>query len=96
MSAQKDHTGRNIAENVQKKSTAPPTAPSSTKPRSWPSARRRRNRNIVLPTARQYRVSSGPVSRGSRSRKGRSRSYSSPADSPSRMDWTNTSSCWEM
>nr|WP_326184810.1 hypothetical protein [uncultured Oscillibacter sp.] len=40
-------------------------------------------------------MSSAAVKRGRRSRKGRSRSYSTPADSPSRMDWANSSSCWE-
>ena len=94
VSAQKAHKGRKSSEKAQKNSTAPPRAPTSTKPRSCPAPRRSRKRNMTLPTIRQYAPSSTPVNRGARTRKGRSRSYSSPADSPRRMDCPNTSSCW--
>ena len=53
VSAQKPHKGRRSPENAQKYSAAPPTAPTSTKPRSWPSDRRSRKRNMAPPTARQ-------------------------------------------
>ncbi len=92
VSAQKDQTGRSGPEKAQKNNTAPPRAPTSTKPRSWPSARRSRKRNMAPLTVRQYSPSKSPVKRGARTRKGRSRSYSTPADSPSRMDCPNTSS----
>ena len=94
VSTQKSHTGRRGADRAQKNTTAPPVMPSSRYSRSSP-ARRSRNRNTALPTLRQYRRSSHTVSRGRRRRKGRSRSYSSPADSPSRMDQAKASSCWE-
>lgn len=95
VSAQKAHTGRSSAEKMPKNSTAPPSAPNTTKPRSCPSAPRRRKRNTAVPAKRQYRLSSSPVRQGRRRRKGRSRSYSSPAHRPSRMDWPNTSSWLE-
>lgn len=53
VSAQKLHTGRSSSEKAQKNSTAPPSAPTITKPRSWPDPRRTRNRNMAPPTARQ-------------------------------------------
>ncbi|MDY3985162.1 MAG: hypothetical protein SOY89_06385 [Dysosmobacter sp.] len=49
-------------------------------------------KKMVPAQSRQYRLSSGPVSRGSRSRKARSRSYSTPRRAPSKMDWPNSSS----
>ncbi len=94
VSAQKAHKGRKSSEKAQKNSTAPPRAPTSTKPRSCPAPRRSRKRNMTLPTIRQYAPSSTPVNRGARTRNGRSRSYSRPADSPKRMDCPNTSICW--
>lgn len=51
VSAQKAHRGRSKSEKAQKYSAAPPRAPISTKPRSCPDARRKRN--MAQPTARQ-------------------------------------------
>lgn len=53
VSAQKAHTGRSSSEKAQKNSTAPPSAPTMIKPRSWPDPRRSRNRNMAPPTVRQ-------------------------------------------
>lgn len=94
VSAQKVQIGRSGSEKVQKNSTAPPTAPTRTKPRSCPDPRRSKNKNAAAPTTRQYPPSSSAVNLGARTRKGRSRSYSRPADRPNRMDCPNTSSCW--
>ena len=96
VSTQKSHRGRSSGDSRQKNSTAPPRAPSTTYPRSRPSARRRVKKNSPVPTARQYRVSHRAVERGSRSRKERSRSYSSPAVRPSSTDWPNRASCREI
>lgn len=51
VSAQKAHKGRKSSEKAQKNRTAPPRAPTSTKPRSCPDPRRKRN--MAHPTARQ-------------------------------------------
>ncbi len=53
VSAQKAHNGRKGSEKMQKNSTAPPSAPTSIKPRSCPDPRRSRKRNIAHPTVRQ-------------------------------------------
>lgn len=53
VSAQKTHTGPSRGEKAQKNSVAPPAAPSTMKPRSTPSPRRRRKRKAAQPTARQ-------------------------------------------
>ena len=52
VSAQKSHTGRSGAEKRQKNTTAPPTMPSATKPRSSPWARESRKRNDDALTVR--------------------------------------------
>ena len=96
VSTQKSHRGRSREDSRQKNSTAPPRAPNTTYPRSRPSAWRRVKKNSPVPTARQYRASHRAVERGSRSRKARSKSYSSPAARPSSTDWPNRASCLEI
>ena len=96
VSTQKSHTGRSSGDSRQKNSTAPPRAPSTTYPRSRPSAWRRVKKNSPVLTVRQYRASHRAVERGSRSQKARSRSYSSPAARPSSTAWPNRASCLEI
>ena len=93
VSAQKSHTGCSKREKAQKNRIIPPAAPRTMNPRSSPSPRRRIRRKNRIPAARQYAPSSRWVLRGSFSRKGRSRSYRTPEDTPSRTDWANSINC---
>ena len=53
VSAQKSQIGRSHEENAQKNSTAPPTVPSTMKPRSSPPPRFMRKEKTAAPVARQ-------------------------------------------
>ena len=74
VSAQKSHTGRSSGDGSVKYSVPPPARPSSTYSRGTPSTCRSRNRNVTVSAAAQYTPSVRKVSRGWRSRSGRSRS----------------------
>ena len=96
MSAQKSHTGRSSGDGSMKYSVPPPARPSSTYSRGTPSTCRSRNRNVTVSAAAQYTPSVRKVSRGWRSRSGRSRSYSRAMDIPSRMDRPKVASWTEI
>ena len=93
VSAQKFQTGVRQAEKTQKNRTIPPAAPSTMNPRSSPAPRSRTKPTNTAPTARQYPRSQRFVSRGNLIRNGRSRSYSTPAEIPSRIACPNSASC---